>query len=659
MEVASEAWTAWSPESRRQALQVRNPELVSLLRESLSALWAAEIRTRKVGVRGLTQPFDQTSLPLLSQVEFDGAPDADDKVFTLMKWPRSFHDDAATLLGALRRAFEPSGASAGRRCAPRLLPRQRWCQLLQPPAASWRDLERQLARLVEQVLLQAWAEERSCQRGPPPAAGAASEPLPDLGEPTVRGSTAAASTCSRVSKRQRQQERRRCKKAAESAGERARPDVTCSASAVADDRHNDQAPEGESACELRGEAAGTSAGASGGGIGEEEEEEVEEAPSVGASMVEPALGTGDLHKGTEEPEDAGFRGGRRTELDAGAPTDLQRIEPEIAADVLKSLRSQVEQLARELREKPGSAGARSAAAATLSTVGASAFPTVLGIALGAEGTVESPQIDTMSHSPGLPHSDSFHVGSQHAAPGRGQGRPIQSLQGAAWGCGKGHAKGMGRGRVLAPPPGLQGMERWKNPPAPHGLSQFWTSGWTIPEEERSALDRGSCVGPEEDADNEEPVHGAWSQEHITSDINISMEEADACVVASPRSSPSPAVPEFEQERSQVPSFLPTPAVSWTHTPSPPGTPQQGPWRPGAWPPPPGAGGARAAWPTPGAAQSPAYVTVPVAAAQLCPRCGQALALPVPDACGAGSGGWLAPAAAAPALDMRVPLVGVR
>merc|ERR1719150_1664768 len=53
---------------------------------------------------------------------------------------------------ALRCTLQVTGA---RRRASKVLQSQVWPQLLQPPAKSWVDFERQLAQLVEQLVLRA------------------------------------------------------------------------------------------------------------------------------------------------------------------------------------------------------------------------------------------------------------------------------------------------------------------------------------------------------------------------------------------------------------------------------------------------------------------------------------------------------------------------
>mmetsp|Transcript_30579 Transcript_30579/g.90751 ORF Transcript_30579/g.90751 Transcript_30579/m.90751 type:complete len:563 (-) Transcript_30579:83-1771(-) len=537
-------------------------------------------------------------------------------------------------------------------------------------------MEGQLARLTEQVLLQAILEERA--KGLEAPCEAAAPPVSD----------------GRTSKQQRRRERRRQRQAAAHrpatvAAPGADGGVEAEAASEAEDtaegpasrRGSDgQVEEAEVAlhCEPGCDSDGPAADGRSVGDGHEpdipdglpaaiapagtEEETAAPGDHGDQQCIEPEIAAdvldvlraradgptadGQLADGGQEPDvpdglPAAFVRAATEEEELAAPGDQRRIEPEIAADVMDVLRNQVERLAHELRSKPG-AGARSAAAATLGTVGASAFPTVLGIALGADGTVTSSLKGAEAEQDGL-HDRRAESGCGGEIRGIGQGKPILLLPGA---CSRdeGYARGMGRGRALAPPPGLPPRAGVRSPLAPQGLADIWSTGWTIPEEESRLTqpDEGLQLEEEEEGGGwEEDLFGLlpgaaelppgplWPQWPPPVDEEAPLATSS---VGSPLFGPSQQGRPLP-ERSRAASFAPSPSVTWSKTPSPPGTPLP-PWRLSGCAPALGSaagagGGGRAAWPT-GAAPIPAYITVPVAMAQLCPRCGQALAVLPPD-----------------------------
>ena len=136
--------------------------------------------------------------------------------------------------------------------------------------------------------------------------------------------------------------------------------------------------------------------------------------------------------------------------------------------IMSALRGEVEKLSAQL----GARAARSMAAATLGSVGASRFPTVLSMAY-VHARVGQP-----AEAVGGPQDS-----------GIGQGRPVPGAGAADPGPGIGDMPGIGRGRALSPPPGLQRLPGARRPP-PCGLSQFWTTAGPIPEEDPDPSSEG-------------------------------------------------------------------------------------------------------------------------------------------------------------------------
>jgi hypothetical protein len=138
------SWAARSVEERVASLEVCDPELVSVIDANMRMLWTAEIQARQYGVKSVN-PFDQTKLPLLSTMQFDGSTE-DGKVSQQVRWPQEMSADPMMIVAALR-----SSSSSG--SPEKLLPRQKWRQIFHPPATSWGDFEQQMAKLVEQLVL--------------------------------------------------------------------------------------------------------------------------------------------------------------------------------------------------------------------------------------------------------------------------------------------------------------------------------------------------------------------------------------------------------------------------------------------------------------------------------------------------------------------------
>ncbi|CAE7746653.1 unnamed protein product [Symbiodinium sp. CCMP2592] len=116
-------------------------------------LWTAELQARQFGVRGSTDPLDNSQLPLLATMQFDGFTNQGEKVFKLVKWPKEYHEDPMVLASALRLSLQ--AVAGNKRRQPAAIKPNRWYQLLSPPAQSWAGFEIQLAQLVEQLILRA------------------------------------------------------------------------------------------------------------------------------------------------------------------------------------------------------------------------------------------------------------------------------------------------------------------------------------------------------------------------------------------------------------------------------------------------------------------------------------------------------------------------
>lgn len=148
------AWVAWAPDAREQVLAIHDEQIVKFLDVHMRSLLHAENEARLRGVKSPDQPFtfDHTQLPLLSTMQFDGerSEGSGSKDYKRVKWPKELSDDAAIIPACLRNAL--LAASPVRSVSPQL-----WLQLL-PPPDTWLDLERALARLVEQLVLREYRQ---------------------------------------------------------------------------------------------------------------------------------------------------------------------------------------------------------------------------------------------------------------------------------------------------------------------------------------------------------------------------------------------------------------------------------------------------------------------------------------------------------------------
>jgi len=225
-------WVRCQPEERESIMCVHDPELVHLIKNNMQMLCSSEIQARQFGVKGMVDPFDRTQLPLLWTMEFDRRAQEGEQVLNLVKWPKVFHEDPMILPNILRCALR--SGSTGRRI-PQVLRPQRWSQLLQPAAKSWVDFEKQLALLVEQLVLSA------CSTRPPyrtcgQAVGDAGAAEDEEGSEAVEANQAPASHvpgAARAAKRARQRERRRIGKAQGAAAAVEGASVGCTANVPA------------------------------------------------------------------------------------------------------------------------------------------------------------------------------------------------------------------------------------------------------------------------------------------------------------------------------------------------------------------------------------------------------------------------------------------
>ncbi|CAJ1419354.1 unnamed protein product [Effrenium voratum] len=181
-------------------------------------------------------------------------------------------------------------------------------------------------------------------------------------------------------------------------------------------------------------------------------------------------------------------------------------------------------------------------------------------------------------------------------------------------------RGMGRGRALAPPPGLQGLHLSGNQRMPASLSRPWMAGPPIPEDE--------------DVTNTPQASWVDTQGRWVPPLDLPRRAWADMDSGS----------EFGSERKGQMSYVPTPKQKWSKTPSPPSSPAglMTFGLPDALPMPIGPIGPAVALAASAAATSaaslkdtaaladfgiPVYVTVPIAVAKCCPHCGKHFAVP--------------------------------
>lgn len=132
-------WSSVSAECRRQAVAVRDPELLDALQSSMRAMLQAEVQTQ-----GQDEALE---LLLTSAMEFD-TPPAGSTAPKAMMWPMRLHEDAASMMNAVSQTL-------GKDAPWKALPPQSWADIVNPPPSTWADFERILAQLVQQMILHA------------------------------------------------------------------------------------------------------------------------------------------------------------------------------------------------------------------------------------------------------------------------------------------------------------------------------------------------------------------------------------------------------------------------------------------------------------------------------------------------------------------------
>lgn len=196
----------------------------------------------------------------------------------------------------------------------------------------------------------------------------------------------------------------------------------------------------------------------------------------------------------------------------------------------------------------------------------------------------------------------FSSGSAHHGMGRGRLMSI-SDPGAVPGL-HGRGMGVGRGRALAPPPGLQSLNLEKNRPVLGGLARAWMPGPPIPE---AAAEDDTAATP---GDSPMPAWPPWPGDfELPQSAFLSLGEAAMS-----------SVPQS--------SYVGSPRHDWGQTPSTFSPAESPALRPGV----PFSGAALGLGGSPDiSAMQPAvipmYVTVPVATTHACPHCGRHFALP--------------------------------
>lgn len=196
------AWPNWSAEQRREAVVIRDEGVIAQLHAHMRGLWEAEIQARELGISGMVSPFDQSKLPLLSSMEFDGTTSGGVQSFHSVKWPMEFFEDPRVLPDAVKSAIGTCGDKASRKVA-----RDGWRQILKPSPRTWVEFERLLAKLVEQVLIEAVAEGGAPEGGAPE--GGTREVGPAIEAGCGNKAAAPVQSAARAAKRARQRERRK------------------------------------------------------------------------------------------------------------------------------------------------------------------------------------------------------------------------------------------------------------------------------------------------------------------------------------------------------------------------------------------------------------------------------------------------------------------
>jgi len=213
-------------------------------------------------------------------------------------------------------------------------------------------------------------------------------------------------------------------------------------------------------------------------------------------------------------------------------------------------------------------------------------------------------------------------GETMANRGFGRGRPMGRFSEGPF-----LGRGMGRGRALAPPPGLQGLHLSGSQRLPATLSRPWMAGPPIPEDE--------------DVTNT-PQHTPWAEpQHRWSSVpSLDLPQSTSQRRAWADMDSGSEVSYGEHKTGQM-SYVPTPKQKWSKTPSPPSSPAGAAMMTFGLPDAltlPMAGSAAAissamatvGHPSLNAVSKdrpedfgiPVYVTVPIAMAKCCPHCGK-------------------------------------
>lgn len=209
-------------------------------------------------------------------------------------------------------------------------------------------------------------------------------------------------------------------------------------------------------------------------------------------------------------------------------------------------------------------------------------------------------------------------GAEMANRGFGRGRPMGRFSEGPF-----LGRGMGRGRALAPPPGLQGLHLSGSQRLPATLSRPWMAGPPIPEDE-------DVTNTPQNAPWPEPQHRWSSIPSLDLPQSTSQRRAWADIDSGSEVSYS------ELKGGQM-SYVPTPKQKWSKTPSPPSSPA-GPLMTFGLPDaltlqslpcsvpsaigPLGMNPAVKDGPDQNDYVIPVYVTVPIAVAKCCPHCGK-------------------------------------
>lgn len=554
------AWAAQDPNDRESSMKLEDPEIVRLINTCMRQLQStAEIQACQEGTQICDQQFDGTQLPLLASMKFDGTVES----FHTIRWPRSFCDDMAAMRSVLHNA-------GGRRPARRPLKRQQWHQLLQPPAVSWRDFERQLAQLVEQLVLSVRAEHGRKVASRSEEQGSADEASHIPG-------------AARAAKRARQRERRRLGKAVATGDTDSGSGVGALATAAVDVVHELVAPANSAGCTATAASAAS--------------------PVVAPLVVE--CGSAATCTNTSvlgEASNGSLAGNvQRLQVRSGRGMPLETTRKQLPFPDAAAALQPLPQLhaAEPMRVVLANTSVRAPEE------------------LRAEGALQ----DGTSSFLQLAADDSGEV----SARGIGRGRPMGEQQGP-WhgplgrstgmvsGMGPGMGPGMGRGRVLAPPPGLRGLHRQEK--IPHGLSQPWMPA-PIPEEDDEGITTPQQVWATSPLQDETWLH------------DLSLPESAVSSSGSAENTPSYAIhtPSCWASYTHTPAH--TPVGQWSLPPSPRETPISGQAVAAALAAVEGAAmGSEHLSP----AASPVldgrqWAIVPIAMARTCPHCGTRFALP--------------------------------